>query len=175
MGKSSQKDVFASSFSEFSLPSVHSLVKKAEKYDLWHLWSVKTIPEDELEKDYNGVGPDRWSPRLRNALSWLLQDVLEAVLIHDADYTIGGSYEDFLEANAVLCDNICILARKKYGFWRLRRYFLLALAPQIEQLTNRYGWEGWHKGDFACNSTKNEENKEENDDRMAETQEQDHI
>lgn len=158
MQRDVKKEVYAQNFSDFRLPSVHELVKRAEKYNLWHLHSLQQIPEDRLLDDYNGVGPDRWPEWLRNAVSWLLQDILEAVIIHDEDYTIGGNYADFLEANAVLADNICILAKKKYGFWRIRRYFLLALAPQIEQLTNRYGWVGWNSMDSVKNNATEDKN-----------------
>ena len=115
------------------------------EYGLEHSDVLSRFDERQLAELYNGVGPDRWPTILRGVLSWLLEDVLESVLIHDADYVVGGDEDAFHEANEVLGANVRTLAKKKYGWWRPRRYFLKKLSYKLTEWTDEYGWEGWNK------------------------------
>lgn len=127
------------------LPGALELRESAKKYGLKHLPVLYKYCDAVLIAQYNGVGPDRWPPIIRDVLSWALEDVLEAVLTHDMDYYQGGDEKAFHEANEVLGDNVRTLAKKKYGWWRPRRYLLKKISYKLTEWTDKYGWEGWHK------------------------------
>jgi hypothetical protein len=132
-------------FEAKKLPTALELKESAIRYDLLHIEVFDKVTDEEVIEQYNGVGPDRWSDELRDILSWLLEDVLEAVEVHDLDYYIGGTEEQFHEANYVLGKNVRLLAKKKYGWWRPRRWFLKKLSYKLAEWTDKYGWEGWTK------------------------------
>lgn len=129
-----------------SLPTALELRASATKYKLEHLDVLYKYPDEVLIEQYNGVGPDRWPEEIRDVISWLLEDVLEAVEIHDMDYYQGGDEAVFHEANFVLGENVRTLAKKKYSWWRPRRWFLKKLSYKLTEWTDKYGWEGWNKG-----------------------------
>ena len=131
--------------SEQNLPDALSLRESAKKYGLKHVEVLYKYCDEVLIAQYNGVGPNRWPEEVRDILSWLLEDVLEAVEIHDMDYYQGGDEKAFHEANMVLGENVRILARKKYRWWRPRRYFLREISYKLTEWTDKYGWEGWNK------------------------------
>lgn len=124
-----------------------NLIESAEKHSLKHVEILSEYSIECIENEFNGVGPDRWPSELRDILSWLLQDVQEAVIIHDMDYYRGGTRAEYNEANEVLGWNVRRLAKRKYGWWRPRRWFLVKLSYKMTELTNKYGWEGWNKND----------------------------
>lgn len=127
------------------LPDAFKLRESASNYGLEHTYVLYKYPDEVLLEQYNGVGPDRWPPEMRDILSWLLEDVLEAVEIHDMDYFQGGDREKFHEANAILGVNVRTLARKKYHWWHPRRWFLKEISYKLTEWTDKYGWEGWNK------------------------------
>lgn len=127
------------------LPTALELRESATKYKLEHVDVLYAYPDETLIEQYNGVGPDRWPAEVRDIISWLLEDVLEAVEIHDMDYYQGGSEDQFHEANEVLGENVRTLAKKKYSWWSPRRWFLKKLSYKLTEWTDRYGWEGWTK------------------------------
>lgn len=122
-----------------------SMKETADKLGLLHAQILSEYPLEVLVREFNGVGPDRWPAELRDVLTWLLKDVLEAVFIHDMDYYKGGTKEEYHESNLVLGKNVRKLARKRYGWWRPRRWFLTRLSHKITEWTDKYGWEGWNK------------------------------
>lgn len=128
-----------------SLPTAFELRESATKYKLEHLEVLYKYPDEILVEQYNGVGPDRWPDAIRDIVSWLLEDVLEAVEVHDMDYYQGGGEKEFHEANEVLGENVRRLARKKYSWWNPRRWFLKKLSYKLTEWTDKYGWEGWNK------------------------------
>ena len=130
-----------------ALPTALELKKSALKLSLKHSEVLNEYDDETLIEQYNGVGPDRWSEELRDILSWLLEDVLEAVITHDMDYYKGGTEGQFHEANEVLGGNVRLIARKKYSWWNPRRWFLKKLSYKLTEWTDRYGWAGWNKTD----------------------------
>ena len=141
----------ARDFLAMHVPDVENLIKMAFFYQLSHREVLEEYTLDEIRAEYNGFGPDRWPHEVRDVLSWLLQDILEAVLVHDMDFVKGGDEKAFHEANKALERNMKKLARKKHGIFSLRRYFLLFLAPKIRELADLYGQEGWNWQNNAKN------------------------
>ena len=130
---------------KFKLPDPFLLRDSAVRHSLDHWPQLYKLSDEELQRQFNGVGPDRWPEDLRLMLSEILEDVLEAVEVHDADYAIGGTEEDFHEANKILGKNVRRLARKKYPWWKPRRLFLIEVSYIMTDVTDKYGWEGWNK------------------------------
>ena len=128
-----------------ALPSAFYLKASAKRLGLKHASVLDEYPDEIIVEQYNGVGPDRWSKQLRWFVTYLLADVLEAVIIHDMDFYKGGDKQTYHEANQTLTDNIKTVARTKYRWWRPRRWFLCKLSGFIGEWTDEFGWEGWNK------------------------------
>lgn len=127
------------------LPSCRELKASAKKLGLRRVDTLDKVSDETMEEEFNGVGPDSWPALLRDILSYVLEDVLEAVLVHDMDYVVGGDEAEFHDSNKALEDNVRLIAKKKYHFWNARRYFLRELAPKLREWTDDYGWPGWNK------------------------------
>ena len=134
---------------KFVLPDPLELRESAVKYSLEHWSQLYRLTDEELREQFNGVGPDRWPEEFRLVLSDVLEDVLEAVEIHDVDYYLGGDEKAFHEANRILGRNVRKLARRKYGWWKPRRWFLIEVSKVMTELTDKYGWEGWNKREVS--------------------------
>ena len=103
------------------------------------------LTEAEIEKEFNYIGPDRLPETIRLMLSYMHTAVLAAVLIHDLDYAIGGSKNEFYEANKRLKKNmkLCLKNHRKdftfIGYWIERFHVWVAY-----KLCNKYGYTGWN-------------------------------
>lgn len=105
----------------------------------------KKLTEEQIEREFNYIGPDRMPEPLRVALSYLHVTVLPAVLVHDLEFVVGGSESDFHQANRRLKHNmkICLKDHRKQftflGYWWER------LNVQIAYwCCEKYGYEGWN-------------------------------
>lgn len=64
-----------------------------------------------LQQCYNGIGPERWSPRFRDLTSRLLKSFWCEALIHDWEYTYSPkTYTHFTIANARFLVNTFVAA-----------------------------------------------------------------
>ena len=111
-----------------------------EGYGILDLYSL-----DELSEIYNGIGPDRFPKVLRDALSALHPTLLPCALIHDVQYHIGGTYEDFTIANRMFAGNGKKMAHYRYGWYDPRRYLVANKARVFAELCQKFGWQGYHK------------------------------
>ena len=91
-------------------------------------------PGEELQKIYNGVGPEHWSARFRRFTSWVL-DFLEApAMIHDWEYVKQPkTYGAFTLANLRLAKNAY-----------LDGHLIAGLAAGL--LCQIFGWKAWKNG-----------------------------
>ena len=105
---------------------------------------AKYTPE-ALAEIYNGIGPDRFPKILRDALSALHPTLLPCALIHDVQYHIGGTYEDFTVANKMFGENGRKMAYWRYGWYDPRRYLVANKARVFAELCQAFGWEGYNK------------------------------
>ena len=126
------------------LPSIFELVESAKKLELDGCNVFDKFTREELEEQYNGVGPDRFAKWIRDALSYLLWDCLEGVAIHDMDYYEGGTIDEFHAANRRLKVNTRKIARKKFKWYQIKRWKLYFVAPVLYKATEKYGLEGWN-------------------------------
>lgn len=128
------------------LPSWRELKVEAIRLNLDCNKVFAKLTDKEIEENFNYIGPDRLPEIIRLALSYLHKTVLPAVLIHDLDFYIGGTEEDFHAANKRLKDNmfICLKANRKDFSWigyHVERWHV----KKAYKLCEKYGYTGWHK------------------------------
>ena len=98
----------------------------------------------ELQQCYNGIGPERWSPRLRDLVSKLLYAFETEALIHDWEYTFQPkTYTHFTIANLRFLTNTFVAAYNLYqGRW-LKIISQIAKGILLTVLCQLFGWFGY--------------------------------
>ena len=106
---------------------------------------VKDFGIAEIERIYNGLGPDRFPDWLREIIT-LASGLFEpAALIHDLRYHVGGTREDFTAANDEFRENCYTLVDAAYSWYDPRRYTWRFRAWRYARYCERFGWEGYTK------------------------------
>lgn len=83
----------------------------------------RDISDAEIERVYNGVGPEFLAGWIRSLLDYFFETFLPAVWRHDQRYSHGdGTLIDFMDANRELADNCRICADAEYGALNPLRY-----------------------------------------------------
>lgn len=99
----------------------------------------------EIERIYNGLGPDRFPDWLREIIT-LASGLFEpAALIHDLRYHVGGTKADFTAANDEFRENCYTLVDAAYPWYDPRRYTWRFRAWRYARYCERFGWEGYTK------------------------------
>lgn len=127
-----------------SLPTAVKLKQKAIDLNLDGLSVFYFYTNEEMERVYNGIGPDRFPSWLRDMISECNHVLLPAVLIHDLDYDHGGTLDDFFKANSRLCKNMSKCAKEKYGKHSLKTIYYTIKAKFFKMLCDQFGEEGWN-------------------------------
>ena len=99
---------------------------------------------ETLRKCYNGVGPDAWSSRFREFVTWLLEPFEPDALIHDWEFTFAPrTYKAFTAANwRFLCNGVRF-AIYKHRF-KLRAVIVQSIkAVALALLCQIFGWRGY--------------------------------
>ena len=108
----------------------------------WRMLLKHTIPE--LGILTNGIGPENFSPRLRNLIDNLNPSILCASVLHDMRYTYGnGTKTDFLQANADLEINADVCAEFAYGWYNPARYWVKLQAKKFKVICDDFGWDAY--------------------------------
>lgn len=126
------------------LPKAKELILLAEGYKLSNVEIVEKFTIQQIEHAYNGIGPDRFPKLLRDALCILNPVILPAVLIHDLEFTLGGTIEDFHAANSNLRSNGKLIIRAHYGILNPFRYILSHRMTVFYRLCEKFGLVGWN-------------------------------
>lgn len=102
---------------------------------------------DDIQREYNGLGPASLKPELREKLSRYLDLFLPAVLIHDLRYAASDlSRRNFNFANMEFRENCLKLANRAYPFWNWRRYRAWFVAElMFAGVASEFGWDAWQK------------------------------
>lgn len=127
------------------MSEISELMKLCKAADLEGYGVLELFNEEALSEIYNGIGPDRFPKILRDALSALHPTLLPCALIHDVQYHIGGTYEDFTIANKMFGDNGKKMAYYRYGWYDPRRYLVAHKAQIFAELCQAFGWQGYNK------------------------------
>ena len=132
------------------LPSWKNMKVEALRIGLEGVEVFGMLDDETKEKEWNGIGSDAMSERLRNILDWLFTEALSAACIHDFRFVIGGSKDKFYATNAELKRNLykCLrYYRRNYsliGYWTTKIKINIAV-----WLCNKYGYKGWRNKEDA--------------------------
>lgn len=108
----------------------------------------------ELARIYNGIGPDRFPDWLRAIVTEANGLFEPAAMIHDVEYYIGGTKENFTAANDRFRENCYTLVKAAYSWYDPRRYKWLFRAWRYAGYCQEFGWSGFHKTGEKCECTR---------------------
>lgn len=129
-----------------SLPSWRDMKYLALTYSLEGCEVFKELPEEVMDREWNGLGPDRLPKRIRDFLDKLYKEVLPAACIHDFRFVIGGTRQQFYAANAELKRNMNVCLRRNRRNFSMVGYWMAKIRVSIAKfLCDQFGWEGWNK------------------------------
>ncbi|OQA82184.1 MAG: hypothetical protein BWY31_03326 [Lentisphaerae bacterium ADurb.Bin242] len=125
-------------------PEILQLIRKAVECELEGTWIFQRYTMAELAEIYNGIGPD-WIPeklrRFCTKWGWLFEP---AALIHDVEYFLGGSEEDFQNSNERFKRNGIKLARAEFSAWNPCRFVWISRARRWGNWCRIFGRTGYH-------------------------------
>ena len=127
------------------LEKIELLRLKCEEYELSGREILDRFTIAELAEIYNGIGPDRFPDWLRSIITEANGLFEPAALIHDVRYHIGGTYDDFTEANDEFRENCYTLVNAAYSWYDPRRYKWRFRAWRYAGYCQEFGWEGYNK------------------------------
>lgn len=126
------------------MSKIEYLISMADAYNLDGADMLHTMPLTEIEAIYNGIGPE-WMPALaRHLYTSIHADFAPAALIHDVEFSRGGTREDFDRANERLLANCQKIA--SYTPWFSPARWLLAInGRKFYLLCHCFGWSAFSK------------------------------
>lgn len=105
----------------------------------------KMLDDETKEREWNGIGPNRMSKKIRDFLDKLYKEILPAACIHDFRFVIGGTIIDFHNANSELKRNMLKCLRANRRSFSMIGYWLSKVKIHIGYLLcEKYGKEGWN-------------------------------
>lgn len=125
-------------------PTLKNVYVKVVFYNLigWH--NVSAMSLDDLEKAYNGTGPEFLPAPIRAKLDAVCRPFLPAVMVHDVDFTRSdGTVGSFRTANRRLLYNCITCALNAHPWYSWRRYALVLKAFVIYRACSKFGWIAW--------------------------------
>lgn len=105
---------------------------------------------EELADIYNGIGPDRFPEVIRKALGKMHPSLLPVAFIHDVQYHIGGTKEDFTAANNLFKANGKRMAFARYAWYDPRRYLVWNTSRRFGNLCELFGLKGYNLREGAA-------------------------
>lgn len=84
------------------LPSWQEMKCEAIRIGLEGCEVFKMLDDDTKEREWNGIGSDAMSKKVRKFLDFLFVEALSAACVHDFRFVIGGSKKKFRESNSEL-------------------------------------------------------------------------
>lgn len=131
-------------FKALELPQVKELISKARDYKLDNVEIIDRFTLTEVQKIYNGVGPDSFPDELRDALSNVNIECLPAVLIHDLEYYKGGTKEDFSKSNKRLKENMRKCVKENFFILNPLYWWYWFEARVFAKVCQEFGFVGWN-------------------------------
>ena len=126
------------------LKEIKELKRQAEEFQLENREILGKYTMTELASIYNGIGPDRFPEVLRTALDKLNPSLRPVAFIHDIQYHVGGTKEDFTAANTLFKVNGKRMAFATYGWYDPRRYLVWNTARRFGNLCELFGLKGYN-------------------------------
>ncbi len=97
---------------------------------------------------YNGIGPEEWPEKWRDAITKGLAYFAPAALIHDLRYSYAdGSRYQFKYANVEFHNNCLRLAERNVPWWRFLKRFAVegAALACYKAVSSPFGWNAYVK------------------------------
>lgn len=106
---------------------------------------IEGLTDEELEREFNGFGPEWFPKEVRDGLGRRFGWLLGAVLVHDLDFYLGdGTMEDFERANGRFVRNGKRLAKRRWLPLHPIRYLRkIAVVDLFGLLCGEFGWEAY--------------------------------
>lgn len=137
--------------------TARALMDEADRLGLECAPFLRSLPEEEVAAEFNGVGPEWFPAKAREVLDRVFELFLPAVAGHDLGYRHGdGTYRDFRRVNKMLGDDCVRIAEATFSWYDPRRYAYRDRARKIETACDIFGWPTYKS---AC--AKNKPTKEE--------------
>ena len=140
-------------------PTLYSVYDDVVRLRLIGWRNVSAMSFDDLEKAYNGTGPEFLPAPIRAKLDAACRPFLPAVMVHDVDFTRSdGTVGSFRAANRRLLFNCITCALNEYPWYSWRRYALVLEAFVIYRVCSKFGWIAWrsaYHSNVAASATPN--------------------
>lgn len=102
------------------------------------------LTDEQIDADYNGIGPEWFPAAARRAVDVLCDEFRPPAMIHDVEWSHSdGSREKFEASNERLYVNCCVMAKASCAWYNPRRYVLLRRARLFRDLCSRFGWSAY--------------------------------
>ena len=124
---------------------IEELIRKIKTMELEGAEILDRFTAEAIGKIYNGIGPDRFPDWLRELVTESAGIFEPAAVIHDVEYDIGGTWQDFTDANERFRRNCYRLVKAEYPWWSPLRYAWLNRARRWANYCQLFGWDGLHK------------------------------
>lgn len=127
-----------------TLKDVKRLKYLCEKYELEGREILDRFTNAQLQRVYNGIGPESFPSWVRGLINFLHPTLEPAAFIHDAEWALSdGTGASFTASNARFKRNGYKAAKAEFGWWRPRRYLVMNDARRYGNYCQLFGWSAW--------------------------------
>lgn len=117
------------------------LLELCRQYNLSGVYFLNRLTLEQLAAAYNGIGPEFFTAKLREAIDKLHPDLECCAFVHDNRWEYSdGSYCAFKASNIELAENGEAIAYQKYAWYDPRRYIRARQARLFADLCQTFGW-----------------------------------
>ena len=132
---------------KYTAKDIEALIATARAAELEGVELLEADPE-ALAVKFNGIGPESWPEKWRDAITKGLRYFAPAALIHDLRYSYAdGTRRQFNFANVEFHNNCMKLMRHNVPWWRFLKRFAVAGAALgcYEAVCSPFGWDAYVK------------------------------
>lgn len=127
-----------------TLKDVKRLKYLCEKYELEGREILDHFTNAQLQRVYNGIGPESFPSWVRGLINFLHPTLEPSAFIHDAEWELSdGTKESFTASNDRFKRNGYKTAKAEFGWWRPRRYVVMNQARRFGNICQAFGWDAW--------------------------------
>lgn len=127
-----------------TLKDVKRLKYLCEKYELEGREILDHFTNAQLQRVYNGIGPESFPSWVRGLINFLHPTLEPSAFIHDAEWELSdGTKESFAASNDRFKRNGYKTAKAEFGWWRPRRYAVMNQARRFGNICQAFGWDAW--------------------------------
>jgi len=124
--------------------TVKKMLDLTDHYGLSGADFVHSFPIEQLAEDFNGIGPEWFPPKLREAIDNLSEILLPMAFVHDVRWSHSdGTEYYFTRSNEELKKNGYTIAKAECGWYNPRRYLLMNKARVFGNLCQHFGYSAY--------------------------------